>query len=87
MLYENQHAHMEDRLRQRAESRERQLRLKARQVSTDPFECIDEAVAQYKAEEERKRRARNAGKNSHVIHDLSLQDGSDSSDDDSHSSS
>ena len=80
MLYENQHAHMEERLRLRAESRERQLRLRA-QLASDPFECVDEVVAQYNAEQERKRRASGINKKSPVLHELELQQSeSDSSD-------
>ena len=86
MLYENQHAHMEERLRIRAESRERQRKIimQNERVTSDPFEGIDEAVAQFKAEQERKRRSsKNQGE---IIGRLELKRSDDESGEDSSSS-
>ena len=86
MLYENQHAHMEERLRLRAESRERQQRIIAQHkiATSDPFEGMEDAVAQFKAEQERRRRSsKNQGE---IIGQLELKRSDDESEEDSSSS-
>ena len=85
MLYENQHAHMEERLRLRAESRERRQRIIA-QANSDPFVKIDEVVAQYNAEQERKRRSsKSMAERDQVIGQLELTRSDDNTSDDSSS--
>lgn len=87
MLYENQHAHMEERLRLRAESRERQQKIISqyeKATTSDPFSGMDEAVAQFKAEQERKRRS--SKNQSDIIGQLELKRSDDESDSDSASS-
>jgi hypothetical protein len=87
MLYENQHAHMEERLRLRAESRERQQKIilqHEKAATMDPFSGMDEAVAQFKAEQERKRRS--SKNQTDIIGQLELKRSDDESDSDSTSS-